>query len=1390
MKINSEHPAGNKSVSGFMSKKVYSTFVCLLFFLCLFAQESDLEFSQNYTITDGLAHNGTTSILEDSRGYIWVGTFEGLNRYDGYEFKTFKNTLSKDLFISNRIRSLKEDTKGNIWIGTDEGISLYNYDLEEFSDIYSNQLAKKGIKGPVVRDITINKNQGTILCATEKYGILIFNDDYTLKDEYSPTAFYENGAVEFYSSLSVDKSTYLYATSVGLLSFSLNDHQFTKVVSDEISNCESLLRINASTFLATLKSGFAILSYQKNGANYDYRVVKNNLLPSQNFNSSGFDHENNLWLGTLNNGAVRINDINTFSKDTDIDYSLFKFQNRQLRISCFSTTSNNRFWVGSFDKGIFRFDLKKNPFKEFDGQSPYEFGVSDRHLIHIAPLDDHRAYLTKNQGGLALFNSETSQFEPLPSVFSEKYASRISSVYIDKRKRTWFRVPEKGYFRLNPGEKNPLPINVSSLPEFSGIESYKITEDKKGNLWLGSRRGIYKISVDKKGNVTRIEALNDNPYFDNFKMILARYVYADPEHDFIWVGTAEDGLFRINIKDDPLLKHAEIKHLRMDKKEGGLPNNFVSAITRSPDGCLWIGTEGAGICKVENSENEPIFIPFSEKDGLSNNVVKSINVDHAGNLWIATNVGLNKFYPKDKKFRKFGKEDGLPFEDFWYASSYLDNGTLILAGLEGFSFFKPYSIKDAEVLPILHFGGFKVYNKTVLPKDTINKRVLLSERLHNGQRLDLKYNENVFTVEALSLHFASPKNHFLKYRLLPIDQNWLQTTSDQRMINYNGLQPGEYMLEVAASNAIGEWTKPKTLNITIAPPFWKTPLAYLLYALLTLIILGIVLFYIMKVQSLRYNIQLEQIEKDKVKEVNAAKLRFFANISHELKTPLNLISSPVKLLSERYKNNMDSQEKLNIVARQSKKIAQLIDQIHDFERVDANLMEMNYSRFYFDAFIESLVPDFHFLAYNSHKRLEVISKKSNIVVSADRDKLEKVFNNLLSNAFKYTGANDNISITYTSDDKDLLVSVTDSGRGIDDDDLPHIFERFYQSRKRESVHSTGSGIGLAFSKKLVEMHYGYLEAFSEIGVGTTITVRLPVVKKESADDQASKENAIIIAENEVSDAETTIAKTEISKIKTSGDHSENLIFYVEDVLDMRLYVSKVLSKFFKVKTFTNGRECLDAMEDQWPDLVISDIQMPVMNGLELCKRIKADIKTSHIPVILLTALDDIENQIQGIKDGADAYIKKPFDARRLVARTEALLENKKRLRERFKIGIPLTKDNNLNIRNDNAFLEKLYHLMAKNLDNQNLDMDQFARQLYLNRTHFYQKVKALTDKTPFEMLKMYRLKKAAELLVQQPDLSVNEVYTMTGFKSRTHFSKLFKEMYHTTPGKYTAQNKN
>ncbi len=509
---------------------------------------------------------------------------------------------------------------------------------------------------------------------------------------------------------------------------------------------------------------------------------------------------------------------------------------------------------------------------------------------------------------------------------------------------------------------------------------------------------------------------------------------------------------------------------------------------------------------------------------------------------------------------------------------------------------------------------------------------------------------------------------------------------------------------------------------------------------------------------------------------------FFQIYLTKLRLP-SLISGPTNNLLERFNKNPEIGGKLALIQRQSKKILQLIEQVQDFRRADANLLSMHYSRFNFNLFIEELAVDFIFFAKNDNKFLEIIGEESSIIVSADKDKLEKIFNNLLNNAFKYTETSDKIKIEYNSDGKDLIVAVSDTGRGIDEIDLVHIFERFYQSHKQKNVHLSGSGIGLAFTKRLVEMHYGFIFAESELNVGTKIIVKLPIVKQQEEGNMLINAHIKLPKEEEVSFKIDSSSKIIPNDVKVSGEFSESLIFYAEDNIEMRNYVTRLLSKFFKVKSFRNGQECLDALDLEWPDIVISDIQMPELSGLDLCVKIKSDLKTSHIPVVLLTALSNIEDHLKGIRDGADAYIKKPFDVKQLFATTESLLINRKQLRERYQVGIPLTKENKNN-RNDNAFLDKLYSLIEENLDNQNFDLDSIAKEMYLNRTHFFQKVKMLTNQTPLEILRNYRLKKAAEYLIQK-ELSVNEVYILVGFKSRTHFAKIFKEKYGVSASKYS-----
>ncbi|NMH86863.1 hybrid sensor histidine kinase/response regulator transcription factor [Flavivirga algicola] len=1350
----------------------------------LLAQVTKLESNLRLSISEGLAHNGVTSILEHSKGRMWFGTYDGISIYDGYELNTIKNTLHENVLSSNRVRALAEDKNGNVWIGTDAGVTIYDHKSQKFKNIDINLPKEQGLGQAIIRDIIFTEN-GFALCLTEGSGLLVFDNNYTFVGNYMPNNIVNPENILFFNGIALDASNYLFSSSMGLFHFRTDNFQFNKVLENDIQGTYYIESLGNGKILFSASRGVSIVTFSNTGDKYQFKLGKS-IYKKYQIICMMIDNYDNLWLGTKNKGVVKIENFKTLLLKNNLHEKLFDDGLDVLRTSALISTSTNHCWLTTFNEGVYRFDIKKSPFNSFNTSMDLKYGLSSNISSHISNLNDNEFYITSPYGGLALFNVKNQSFEELRSELLRKNKHLIKSIFVDSKKNLWFGlISSRDLYRLKKGSNKFEKVFFAKDAMKDNFYGYStITEDNLGNIWLAGN-SAYRIKVDKQNNIETIEEVNQNTFFKDKSLGKIRFIYADPLYDLVWIGSESKGLFRIKADVNLPVKDLEIENYTRDvNRQNSISSNFVSTIIRLPNNELWIGTEGGGICKVVDGHNKPKFFALSEKDGLSNNVVKSILYDDEYNLWISTNIGLNKFNTKTSSFRKFNKSDGLPFEDFWYPAQRFKNGVMVFSGLDGFCYFSSNRIIEKEQMPNLEFENFKLFNKTITPGDTVNNRVLFDKRIDDKNEIILKYDENVFSLDIVSLHFLNTENHFLKYKLLPLNEEWIQVTSNNNTINYNGLQPGAYELNVMASNALNEWTPPKKLKILITAPYWRTPIAYIVYVILLVLLIYIISRVVLKIQRLSHEVEIEQMEINNVKEVNEAKLRFFSNISHEIKTPLTLLSGPTNILLERFKGNTEISSKLSLMQRQSKKIYQLIEQVQDFRRADVGALRMDYMRFSFNSFIQEISQDFKILASNDNKEMKIEGENKVIIVSADKDKLEKIFNNLLNNAFKYTKTNDTIEVKFKTDDKDLIVEVIDTGRGIDAKDIGHIFERFYQSHKPENKHVSGSGIGLAFSKRLVEMHYGFISAESIINEGTKITVRLPIVKelldKEVIKDINLPKEKEVLVDNHLFD------KDSINNLKTSNDFSESLIFYAEDNSDMRAFVTDVLSKFFKVKCFRNGQECYDAFDEEWPDIIISDIQMPELNGLDLCVRIKSDLKTSHIPVILLTALANLEDHIKGLRDGADAYIKKPFNFQHLVTNVEALLNNRKQLRERYKIGIPLTKENNRNNRNDNAFLEKLYSLIEENMEDQDFDLNRLSRELYLNRTHFYQKVKTLTNQTPLELLRNYRLKKAAELLVNE-SLSINEVIPKVGLKNRTHFAKIFKDKYGVTASAYVSE---
>ncbi|TXF86672.1 response regulator [Neolewinella aurantiaca] len=1341
-----------------------------------------LKPGEQLTISEGLSHNGVSSILTDSRGYLWVATFDGLNRYNGNSVTVFQNLPGKKLLVSNRIRSLVEDQKGNLVLGTDEGLSVYHYEEDRFETIYTNERQKKGITGPIIRKILLLPTSGTILAVTDESGILVFDKEYNFLKQCIPTGLASGSPLRYLSGDILNDALALIATNNGLLLFDVETGHFDEVLPDVFTSSLCAVKVDGQHLLVGTSAGVHLVKYSLSGET-GFKWERS-LFSGDAYPELAVDNRRNLWMGTLLHGVTKVSTVDALIEGGETFVARFATNGGLLRSSGFAPMGDDEIWVGSFDKGAFRFDLEAGPFYSSlddrgDGKGTYLNNVS-----FTTPIDRQRVLINGTGGPVRLFNTQTKAYEPLPEPIAG-VSGVLQYVYLDSQGNYWYKiVNENRLLRVGKGNSAMYETKFSDLGIPGDYHFFQLKEDRAGNIWIAFQEDLYRAVMNENREIQDVQRLSDNPEIQARPIARIRTLYVDPLEDIIWMGTNSNGLYSIPTKPDQPLKAVQIdNYLNVVGEPGSLTSNFVSSIIRLNNGELWVGTEQGGVCKFNGKEARPQFTSFTTKNGLTNNVVKSLLSDDSSNLWIGTNAGLNKLEPKSDKIVTYRVEDGLPFDDFYYSAVRMGDGKLLFSGVRGFTFFRPENIPAPKQAGRVQFGSLKLLNKTIGVGDTVKDRVLLPQRLKSGAEIELDYDENVFSIEIDALHFGAPGSYYLSYKLLPDNNGWLKLLPGQRALNFNNLSPGKYNLLVRSCKVGGECSSVGSLRLQVAPPWWRSVLAYALYAFLFLLLGVVILYSVVRFQKLRHAVEIEQLERNAAKKINAEKLRFFSNISHEIKTPVSLIYGPVQLLLRRFAQDKPTSESLQLIERQARKISRLVDQVQDFQKADANLLELYPQVFVLEDFLTEIIQDLRFLAKSEGKTIEVRVPEHKIYVDADKDKLEKIIDNLLSNALKHTVAGDEIEVVVTHDGFNLNLAIADTGTGIPAASLPYVFDRFYQVDNQKYNATTGSGIGLAFTKRLVELHGGKVTIQSEVDQGTRVVVELPVVRPAASAEfedgrirQPGRGNASALVRTDPAAGDN---------IELAEEYRGKRIFLAEDNLEMREFVRDFLSKYFKVTSFTTGRECLTAMEEEWPDLVVSDVQMPDMNGLELCSAIKGDLKTSHIPVVLLTAFNEDDDRIKGVKYGADSYIGKPFGLQLLVSTIENLLKNRVQLLERFKVDFPLTLEKES--AQDHEFLEGLYELMVINLDNTSPDLDSFARKLLLNRTHFYQKVKQMTGLTPYELLKSFRLKRAAELLVHD-GLTVNEVYVATGFKSRSNFSKAFKRKYGTPPSQYAAKS--
>ncbi len=1313
-----------------------------IFILVVFALTGHIIKAENLSVRDGLSHNGVTSTLEDSRGYLWIGTYDGLNFYNGKDFTIFRSTPSKTVLRNNRIRSLCEDSTGRIWIGTDHGLVIFDYDRNKFID----PKLKSGIFQNDVTIISVIKiDNGNIIALTENGGFAEFNVSGEL------LSFDKMHGEVFNNIIAISEEDYLISSDESLVYYNSKARRF-KVLKDCKSQVyEAICKTGIEDqYAVASKAGVVIVNAKVEDKSLKY-LIEETLYPQYDFKSVYLDSDSTLWMGTLRNGVVVLKKGEKRAKDPH-------FVTDDMRCSSFSEGQDKRLWVSTFDKGVVSVTLAPNPFKELD-----LFDGTVYRTYQILAVDQAN-FLIRSNKQYVKYNIHTGETQ---SIIPSDIEKDVVALMRGRDGYLYFSdlAKNKRLFQIDANTKKNKEIKLKGTILPLGSPRF-ITEDAFGNLWVLYTNRVFRITADESSLDRIVEEIKLPHLSNNSQNIHA--LYDDPKDHSLWLATSASGLYHIANPNASSSKLEVGRFVNDPNNMGSLSSNFTTSIVRDHDSKLWVGTEFGGLCYFD--EKHKTFVSYNtDNSNITNNNVKSVLCDSQNRLWVATNTAISLFDTHSNKFINYNSQNGLPVDNLSFAHSQIGD-VMAFSGPDRAFFVNTESVVSDDKLPAFHFGKLKIYNNEIKPNDVLDGKVLFERRFSPGDTLMLDYTQNVLSIDIDVLDYSGKHNYLTRYKVEPLNDNWILTSAEDANISLNGLNPGRYQVKVSVSNALGDWSPPKSIFLFVAPPFWKTWWAYTIWIFLIGVFIYFIVFTLLEMQRLNYKAHIDDLEHDNMVE----KQRYFSNIAHEIKTPLALIVAPVQSLLEKFAYDKEVRERLQRIEIQSRKMTHLIDVAQSIQSSDAGLLKPQYMVFDFSAFINSILEDFVFLAGYDQKEFIIESPEKEVVIRSDVSMIEKIVNNLLNNAMKYTFKGSVITVRWEQDGDDLIFMVRDTGMGIASSDVPYIFDRFYRGTNQSVQLPSGTGIGLSFSKRLAGLLGGTISVESKEGKGSVFTVKLPAISNLQPEDLS---NHVEVKSSYIYDDMGALSDMKESSL------SESIVYVVEDNLEMRLMLERIVGRFYKCESFANGQEAMEAMENSWPDLVLSDVMMPVMDGYELCNKIKGDIRTSHIPVILLTACSTYDERIKGMEYGADFYMAKPFYPKYLVTCIETILSGRERLRNRFKSGIPLMLTDDRQSDKDNGFLEDFYKKALDNISNEDINLDSLARELGVNRTHFFQKIKQLTGQTPSDLIKEFRLKKAAQLLIED-DMSIEDVCSEVGFKSRTHFSKLFKDKYGYSPRQY------
>ena len=1017
-------------------------------------------------------------------------------------------------------------------------------------------------------------------------------------------------------------------------------------------------------------------------------------------------------------------------------------------------------WIGTWQSGLNKWNSKKQIFKRYT-YDPADPERNNFNTVYSISEDPSGVIWFTTDEGLYSFNRFSNKFShfKFDPENNDTYA-----LYIEDSSTIWFGADVRGLGKFNHSNGTfKFYSNDPDDPQTISSNSVScILPDGKNILWLGTGRGIDKFNKST-GEFTRYihdpkntKSISSNRVFQIFK---------DRKGAF-WIGTNLGGLNEFNSSDETFSSF---------QFSNGIKLSTVLPIYEDKKGNFWVGTYRSGLYLFDRKKEISVY-NITQKDGLANNLVQSILEDDSGNLWTGTGNGLSKFNPQTHRIKNYYSSENFNGNRFWLNSTCkTSTGDFVFGTYNGFIMFNPDSIKDDPVPPQVVISNVSLFNEP-------EKQLKINGFIPDLDELDLSYNENDLRFDYVGLHYGDPSKNLYKYKLEGFDKDWIDAGT-QRNAVYTNLDAGEYTFRVKACNLDGVWNEEgASLNIIITPPFWATSWAYAFYFLLILGVLYSIRRYELNRAKLANQVKLDEVKLKEREETDRMKSRFFANISHEFRTPLTLIKGPAERIS-RNSSGEETEKQTDVIKRNADRLLGLINQLLDLSKLEAGKLELKASKQNIVSFVKGITMSFESVAEGKDIALKVIPDKEQIELYFDKEKMTKIMTNLLSNAFKFTPDGGQITVSLNEYDNIIRVKVRDTGIGISNEELPKLFDRFYQVDSSQTREHEGTGIGLALTKELVELHHGTISVDSKLNEGTKFTIELPLGRKHLKDEEIVQAEDPVKVEFIVNKQEFIQPAFEELNETQVTDEDKYIVLVVEDNADVREFIKDSLGSEFQIEEAQNGEQGVRKAEQLIPDLIISDIMMPKMDGNELTRRLKNDEKTSHIPIILLTAKSEHQSRLEGLETGADDYLTKPFDTKELQIRINNLISIRRKLQEKYSRTdfVPVNKSGEKKLSSlEEQFMNKVLEAIENHLSDEEFSIEQFSSEVGMSRVQLHRKLKALSGKSASIYLRSVRLNKAKKMIEEQKG-NISEIAYSVGFSSPQYFTRCFKEEFGFPP---------